>query len=296
MEGYHVPVLLNEVLEFLHIEKGKKYIDATLGDGGHTVEILKLGGHVLGLDYSPLSLETAVQRIKTLSLSDLFTPVLGNFTNIYTLAKDHGFSDVSGILFDLGYSSTQLETEGMSFLQDQVLDMRIDKSLGVTAKDLVNALSEQELARLFQEFGEERLAKRFAKAIVDYRRLKKLETTTQLAELIKASAPLSYDNQRIHPATRIFMALRIAVNNELENLRDALPRAAQLIMESTLPAGRIGVISFHSLEDFIVKSFGKTVQPVIKELTRKPIVPTAAETKVNSRARSAKMRVFEKIV
>jgi 16S rRNA (cytosine1402-N4)-methyltransferase len=296
MEGYHVPVLINEVLEYLHIEKGKKYIDATLGDGGHTIEILKLGGHVLGLDYSPLSLENAVQRIKTLNLAASFTPVLGNFAHIYTLAKDYDFSDVSGILFDLGYSSTQLETEGMSFLQDQPLDMRIDKSLGVTAKDLVNALSEPELARLFQDFGEERLARRFAKAIVDYRRLKKLETTTQLADLIKASAPLSYDNQRIHPATRAFMALRIAVNNELENLRDALPRAAQLIMESKLPAGRIGVISFHSLEDFIVKSFGKTVQPVIKELTRKPIVPTLAETKANSRARSAKLRVFEKLL
>ena len=294
MDGYHKPVLPTEVVEFLHIEKGKKYIDATLGDGGHTLEILKLGGSVLGIDYSQFSIDNASARIAHLKLSANFKAVLGNFEDIYELAHQTDFTDVSGIIFDLGYSSSQLETEGMSFLKEQPLDMRIDKSLGVTAKDLVNALSENELSRLFFEFGEEKLAKRFARALVDYRRLKMIETTTQLAELIKASAPSSYENHRIHPATRVFMALRIAVNNELENLRDALPRAAQLIMESKLPVGRIGVISFHSLEDFIVKSFGKAVQPVMKELTKKPIVPTQEEVKFNSRARSAKLRVFEK--
>ena len=296
MEGYHVPVLLNEVLEFLHIEKGKKYIDATLGDGGHSIEILKLGGVVLGIDYSEISLSNAVSRIKGLNLDKNFIPVLGNFLFIDQLAKGNNFMDISGILFDLGYSSSQLDIEGMSFLKDQPLDMRIDKSLGVSAKDLINALSESELARLFRDFGEEHLSKRFAKAVIDYRRLKKIETTTQLAELIKASAPLSYENHRIHPATRVFMALRIAVNNELENLRDALPRAAQLLMGSTLPGGRMGVISFHSLEDSIVKSFGKSVQPVMKELTKKPILPNDEEIRSNTRSRSAKLRVFEKII
>ncbi len=292
---YHEPVLVNEVLDFLHVENGKNYIDATLGDGGHTLEILKKGGKVLGIDYSQVSLAIATERIKAEKLEKDFTPAFGNFDQIYEFAHQNGFTDVSGILFDLGYSSTQLENEhGMSFLADEPLDMRIDKNLGVTAADLVNALSEKELEKLLRDFGDERMAKKFAHEIVNYRKLKKIETTKCLAELIRASAPLSYDNSRIHPATRSFMALRIAVNNELENLRNALPLAAQLLMESTLPGGRMLVISFHSLEDSIVKSFGRSVQPELTVLTKKPVVPSEKEVRVNSRARSAKMRVFEK--
>ncbi len=296
MQGYHEPVLLDEVLALLQVKKGEVYIDATLGDGGHTIEILKLGGTVLGIDYSELSLGNAVKRISELNLSAKFIPVLGNFTQIYEIAKDNKLESIHGILFDLGYSSTQLdENLGISFLQDQDLDMRIDKSLGVMAKDLVNALSAPELERLFRDYGDEKLARRFALAILDYRKLKKFETTSELASVIKTCAPLSYDNGRIHPATRVFMALRIAVNNELDNIKYALPRAAQLAVESMLPGGRMLVISFHSLEDSIVKTFGKTVQPVMKEVVKKPVVPSDAEVARNPRSRSAKMRVFEKI-
>jgi 16S rRNA (cytosine1402-N4)-methyltransferase len=295
MNQYHEPVLVNEILQYLHVEKGKKYIDATLGDGGHTLEILKKGGKVLGIDYSEISLKNATQRITAEKLDSNFTPVFGNFAQIYDLARSNDFSDVSGILFDLGYSSTQLENEhGMSFLLDEPLDMRIDKNLGVTAADLVNALSEKDLENLLRNFGDERMAKKFAQEIVNSRKLKKIETTKCLADIIKASAPLSYDNSRIHPATRTFMALRIAVNNELDNLKNALPLAAQLLKESKLPGGRMLVISFHSLEDSIVKQFGRSVQPALSVVTRKPVIPTEAEVRTNSRARSAKLRVFEK--
>jgi len=297
LQDFHTPVLLTEALDFLQVEQGQKYIDATLGDGGHTIEMLKKGAKVLGIDYSEISIKNAVKRIKAQNLEKDFIPVLGNFSQIYNLAHRNDFVDVHGILFDLGYSSTQLENEhGMSFLADEPLDMRIDKNLGVTAADLVNALPEKDLEHLIREFGEEKLAKRFANAIVNYRKLKKIETTAQLAHVLKASAPLSYDNARLHPATRSFMALRIAVNNELENLRNALPLAAQLLIESTLPGGRMAVISFHSLEDSIVKSFGKSVQPALTVVTKKPVVPTGKEVKSNSRARSAKMRIFEKTI
>lgn len=297
LQDFHTPVLLTEALDFLQVEQGQKYIDATLGDGGHTIEMLKKGAKVLGIDYSEISIKNAVKRIKAQNLEKDFIPVLGNFSQIYNLAHRNDFVDVHGILFDLGYSSTQLENEhGMSFLTDEPLDMRIDKNLGVTAADLVNALSEKELEKMLFTYGDERMAKKFAQAIVSYRKLKKIETTKQLAELLKASAPLSYDNSRIHPATRSFMALRIAVNNELENLRNALPLAAQLLVESTLPGGRMAVISFHSLEDSIVKSFGKSVQPALTVVTKKPVVPTGKEVKSNSRARSAKMRIFEKTI
>ena len=193
-------------------------------------------------------------------------------------------------MYDLGYSLSQLKDEkvGLSFQGDQPLDMRLDKDLGVTAADLVNALPEKELTVLFREFGEERMAKRFASAIVEARSLKKLESTKDLVDVIVDAAPPGYENQRLHPATRVFQALRVAVNSELENLKLSLPRAARLL----LPGGRMVVISFHSLEDRIVKQFGSGVQPV-KVINKKPIRSSVAEVQANPRARSAKLRTFE---
>ena len=208
------------------------------------------------------------------------------------MAVKNGFNNTNGILYDLGYSSTQLEESmGVSFIKDQPLDMRLDKTLGVTAADLVNSLTERELARLFIEYGDEKYSKRFAKAIVDARNLKKFQTTKQLANLIASEAPPGYDHNRIHPATRVFQALRIAVNDEIENLKISLPLAAQLL----LPGGRILVITFHSLEDKVVKDFGRDVRSLIKSVYKKPIIPSNEEVEENNRARSAKMRVFEKI-
>ena len=247
---------------------------------------------MLGIDYNESSLFRATKRIANKGLSKNFLGILGNFKDINILAVKNGFNNTNGILYDLGYSSTQLEESmGVSFIKDQPLDMRLDKTLGVTAADLVNSLAEREIAKLFFEYGDEKYSRRFAKAIVDARNLKKFQTTKQLANLIASEAPPGYDHNRIHPATRVFQALRIAVNDEIENLKISLPLAAQLL----LPGGRILVITFHSLEDKVVKDFGRDVRSLIKSVYKKPIIPSFEEVEKNNRARSAKIRVFEKI-
>lgn len=287
---YHDSVLKEEILEYLRIFEGGIYIDSTLGDGGHTIEILKRGGKVLGLDFNEGSLKRAEDRIQELGLEKGFTKALGNFKNIDKLAEQNGFREVNGILYDLGYSSTQLgEDKGLSFLEDQPLDMRLDKNLGITAADLLNTLSEQQLAILFYDYSDEKYAKRFASYIVKARKVKKLHSTKELSELIVSAAPPDYEHGRIHPATRVFQALRIVVNDEVSNLEISLPRASRLL----LPGGRMVVISFHSLEDKTVKNFGRNAGPKIKTLIKKPIEPKGDEIFRNHRSRSAKMRVFE---
>lgn len=290
---YHEPVLKDEVIAHLKVRDGKKYIDCTLGDGGHTIEVLRRGGIVLGVDVNNESLKRATERIKESSLDKNFIPVLGNFKNIETLANAHNFTQVDGIIYDLGYSSYQLDDSdlGLSFLKDKPLDMRLDTALGVTAADLVNALPEKQLAHVIFEYSQEKLAKRFAHAIVSARELKKIETTKQLAEIISSVSPSGYENGRIHPATRTFQALRIVINDEIENLIQSLPRASHLL----LPGGILIVISFHSMEDKQVKLFGLSARSQVKEVTKKPIVPTSEETTRNVRSRSAKMRVLERI-
>lgn len=288
---YHEPVLLEETIEALRIEKGGRYIDCTLGDGGHALEILKRGGNVLGVELEAGSLSRGNKRIEEAGFTDSFVGVKGNFANIDKIAKENGFEKANGILYDLGYSSTQLKDSelGLSFLGDQPLDMRADKELTVTAADLVNALPEKELESLFREYGEEKYAKRFAQAIVNARDLKKLTSTKDLTDVIIDAAPPGYDNKRLHPATRVFQSLRVAVNSELANLKLSLPRAARLL----LPGGRMAVIAFHSLEDRVVKRFGSGVQPV-RVVNKKPIVPSKKEVQKNPRARSARLRIFER--
>jgi len=289
---YHTPVLLNEVIAHLKVEKGKKYIDATLGDGGYAIEILKRGGVVLGIDVNLQSINRAKKRIQEKKLEKNITYSQSNFKNIDDIAKKHGFNKVSGIIYDLGYSSSQLEDPelGISFQQNHPLDMRFDKSLGVTAKDLVNALSEKELGGLIYRLSDEKYSKKFAKSIIRHRNLKKIQTTKELSDILVNESPPDYEKGRIHPATRTFQALRIAVNDEITNLEETLPRAAQLL----LPGGLIFVISFHSLEDTMTKNFGRDAQPNIRPLVKKPIVPSREEIDANVRARSAKLRVFKK--
>lgn len=292
---YHVPVLVKESLEFLQVGPGRKYIDATLGDGGHALEILKSGGEVLGLDVNEGSIERAVERIKLAGFGDRFSWVLGNFKNIDKLAEDKGFIRVDGILFDLGVSTTQLRDErlGLGFDSGYEPDMRLDQKLGVKAFDLINGLYENELADLFWELGQERMAKRLAKEIVKARSMTRISSSKQLADIARKTLP-GYEHGRLHPATRIFMALRIAVNDELENLRSALPRAGRLLSTvSSLPGGRMVVISFHSLEDKIVKEFAQGAQ--LTEVTKKPVIPSPEEVAQNPSARSAKMRVLERV-
>ncbi|MFZ5424812.1 MAG: 16S rRNA (cytosine(1402)-N(4))-methyltransferase RsmH [Patescibacteria group bacterium] len=301
---FHEPVLLNEVLHFLDVKPGKKYIDCTLGDAGHTIEILKLGGKVLGFDYSEESISRAENRISQLGLKENFKAVQKNFKNIDTVASENDFDVVEGVLFDLGYSSYQLDKgeKGLSFLRNENLDMRLSNEFTVTAADLINALPETELVRLFRVYGEEILAKRFASAIVKARRLKKLTSTKDLTDILVKEAPPGYEHKRIHPATRVFQALRIAVNDELESLKVSLPRAAHLLRSpltdsegSILPGGRMLVITFHSLEDRVVKNFGQSARHTIKLVNEKLVVPGEKELEFNRRSRSAKMRVFEKI-
>lgn len=292
---YHEPVLVNEILEYLNVENGKKYIDATLGDGGHTLEILKLGGHVLGFDYSEQSLKRATQRIKSEGLGKNFTGVYGNFRKIEEVAKQSAFAQADGIIFDLGFSSFHMDEAGigLSYQKDEPLDMRLDKALGLTAADLINSLSAKQLEWAFTTFGEEGLAKKFAKKIVERRELKKFSSTKDLHDFLVEIAPPGYDRGKVHPARRVFQALRIAVNDELTSLEETLPRAARLL---TLPGGRMAIISFHSLEDRMAKHLGQKVRPEINlvALTKKPVQPTKEETRRNRRARSAKLRVYER--
>lgn len=308
----HIPVLLQEVISFLDPQPGKKFIDATVGEGGHLKSLLEGGAEVLGIDVddsvvTKLCAECKVQNVKR-------KIVQGNYTDIRVIAKENGFSEVDGIMFDLGLGSHQLDDEvrGFSFQKTGPLDMRFDRNSKLrekTAADLVNGLSERELTQIFFKYGEEkRFGKKIARAIAETRKYKFLETTTDLFELIKKALPGKFRFQSGDVTRRIFQGLRIAVNHELENLEKALPQAFALLRKG----GRLVVISFHSLEDRIVKDFFRELartcvcppdfpvckcrkRPLLRILTKKPVVPSEFETKTNSRSRSAKLRAAEKL-
>ena len=295
---YHIPALLNETVKALDIKPKHKYIDATLGGGGHSVEIVKKGGILLGIDQDPEAVSYASERLKNAqACPDLLPPKLvqSNFAEIDKVAKEFGFEKVAGILFDLGVSSHQLETSnrGFSFNQEGPLDMRMNPNLSVTAKDLVNGLNEGELAELFWKLGEEKFSRRFAKAICQARLNKPIETCNDLSQIILQEVSPRGRFARIHPATRVFQALRIAVNDELNSLKIALPKAVELLGSQ----GRIVVLSFHSLEDGIVKRFfiDQKEKGILKIISKSPITPTKEEVILNPRARSAKLRVAEKL-
>lgn len=288
----HVSVLPKETIDLLNIKTGKKYIDATLGGGGHTAEILKKGGIVLGLDQDREAVEKLSKKFATEIKERRLIIMKGNFINIENIAQENGFGKVDGILFDLGMSSDQFESgRGFSFMKDEPLDMRMDQDLGVTAADLVNALSQKELSGLFFKFAQVERAREIATAIVESRKLHPIKTTAELVEIIK-SVPAYRRQSDLHPATKAFMALRIAVNNEPENLEKALPQSVNLL----LPGGRLAVISFHQGEDRIVKQFFRNGQVLgIKEINRKPITASPSEVELNPRSRSARLRAGEKI-
>ena len=286
MSIFHESVLYKEVLEGLNVKPGEIYVDATLGGGGHAKGILDLGGKVIGIDTDLDAINFVKKTIKSkdLSLEE------GNFAELDAVLKRHNISKVSGVLFDLGASSYQLSKEerGFSFRASAHLDMRMNPEQTVTAADLVNGLNEGELYELFTKYGEERNARRIARAVVRSRLKERIKTTLQLASIIEASVGRS--KQKIHPATRVFLALRVAVNDELNNLKKVLPKAERLLKHK----GRLAVISFHSLEDRIVKNFIKESKQLL-EVNEKPIVPTREELEKNIRARSAKLRIAEKI-
>lgn len=294
MSDYHIPVLLDEAIDFLNVSPGYWYIDCNLGGGGHTEEILIKGGYVLGIDLDKDAIIEVSQKLKDYIADKRLILCQSNFSKIDEVINNLKLEKIKGVLFDLGVSSHQLEMgeRGFSINYDAPLDMRMDNRGSVKAVDLVNALHEGELTELLTKLGEEGFARKIAKAIVTYRGRKVIETTNELAQIIASVKPRSF-KEKIHPATKTFQALRIAVNDELNSLREALPKA----FEALSPGGRLVVISFHSLEDRIVKT---TFQDLVKEkgatlLTKKPFTPSGKELVENPRSRSAKMRVIEKV-
>ncbi len=294
MQTYHVSVLLDEVISFLEITPGKKYIDATLGGGGHTKSILTAGGEVLGIDQD----DDALAYVKKQNIGQALQIAKGNFKDIDIIAKKHGFEQVAGILFDLGVSSYQFDTpeRGFSFQKSGPLDMRMDQTLTVKAQDLINGLTKQELSDLFYKLGEEYRSRVIAQAIIREREKKPIETTDELERIIRHSVGGRFATvgkyPSVHPATKVFQALRIAINDEMHSLEEALPKAFDLLQ----PKGRLLVISFHSLEDRIVKRTFKALDEkgVGTIITEKPITPTDEEIERNVRSRSSKLRVIEK--
>lgn len=294
MSTYHTPVLVREVLEGLDVKPGEKYIDATVGGGGHTWEMVKRGAVVLGIDADTDALGHANDRLETekrgVPTEGSWKLVQGNFRDIVRIAKEHGFDEVSGILMDLGVSSYQLDTpdKGFSYrFLDGPLDMRLDRSQGETVAEFIKSASEEELYEIFTKFGEEERARTIVHALIRTRQVKKIVTVGQLLGAIDTAIGTGSDKYAVY--SRIFQSLRIYINDELGALREALAGTNELLR----PGGRLAVISFHSLEDRIVKQFMR--EGNWKLVAKKPISADQSEVIHNRRSRSAKLRVVEKL-
>lgn len=311
MELRHESVLLNECIQGLNIKPDGVYVDGTLGGGGHSLAICeKLGpeGMLVGIDQDAFALKKAKERLKDVRCKTVF--VRDNFQNIGAIIEENVLGKVDGVLMDLGVSSFQLDDveRGFSYHNTARLDMRMDDRQAISAYEVVNEYEVKRLEKLIRQYGEEKFAKRIASFIQDARRKQPIETTTQLAEIIKDAIPAKFRREGPHPARRTFQAIRIEVNQELEILEKTIEDA----MEGMNEGGRLAIITFHSLEDRIVKNKFKELQdpctcppdfpvcqcgkePVLKIITRKPIVPGDEELEINARARSAKLRIAEKI-
>ena len=284
----HIPVLLNEVIKYLEPKPNENFIDATLGEAGHSLVILRHNepeGKVLGIETDPILYE----RVKEKKIPRLLL-INDSYANLKKIVLENNFSPINGILFDLGMCSWHVDESGrgFSYLKDEPLDMRFDPNNTVTAAEIINLWPIEDIEEIIREYGEERYAKRISEAIREARKKERIIGTLQLVDLLKRVLPANYENHRLHFATRTFQALRIAVNNELENLTVGLEEAIKILS----PYGRLVVISFHSLEDRIVKNlFLKySQQNILKILTKKPIIPQADEVRENMRSRSAKLR------
>lgn len=311
MEFRHVPVLLDECLEGLSIKPDGIYVDGTLGGGGHAsavCERLSGSGTLIGIDRDRDAIDAAGKRLENYPCRKIF--VNRNYSDIKEILKDNGIDSIDGALLDLGVSSFQLDNaeRGFSYMNDAPLDMRMNRDDSLTAKDVVNGYSKADLTRIISAYGEERWASRIASFIEEARKEKPIETTGELTEIVKAAIPASARRTGPHPAKRTFQAIRIEVNEELTRLEKALEDFCDVLS----PGGRLCVISFHSLEDRIVKDvMARRADPCtcppdipvcvcgkvadIKKITRKPVVPSGEEQEDNPRARSAKLRICEKI-
>ncbi len=296
MTIYHKPVLINEVIQYLAPKPGKTYIDVTFGGGGHTKAILdsQPACNVIALDWDKLSIERNAPALQG-QYGQRFKIIWGNFSQLHNLLKKEGINQVDGILADFGTSQFQIHHRaGFSFQKDSPLDMRMSPAhQSMTAANVLNQYPETELVRIFQNYGEEPMSKTIAKAIVTARKEKPFKTTGQLVDLIESLInPKAFKAKRgIHPATKVFQALRIEVNNELENIHSFLIAGMRLLA----PGGRLVCISFHSLEDRKVKNFFKDHGHILETLTTKPIVGTDEEIAANPSSRSAKLRAAVKL-
>lgn len=310
MEFEHKSVLLHETIDGLHIKPDGIYVDGTLGGGGHSYEVCKrlsTKGSIVGIDQDAAAIEAAGDRLK--DFGEKVTIVRSNYCDMKSRLHELGIDKVDGIILDLGVSSYQLDTaeRGFSYREDALLDMRMDTRQKMTARDIVNDYSEMDLYRVIRDYGEEKFAKNIAKHIVAARGKKPIETTGQLTDIIRQAIPMKYQKKSGHPAKRTFQAIRIELNRELEVLRDSLDDMIELLN----PGGRLCIITFHSLEDRIVKSaFKKNENPCTcppdfpvcvcgkvskgSIVTRKPILPSEEELEYNSRSKSAKLRIFER--
>jgi 16S rRNA (cytosine1402-N4)-methyltransferase len=292
----HVPVMLEEVLGLLRPQSGRIFVDCTLGLGGHAQEILLRASEdarLIGIDKDEDSLAQAKENLARFGNRVIF--IKGDFRNLPEMLAEQGIAGADGIIFDLGVSSPQLDRpeRGFSYQHDAPLDMRMDKTGMLTASDIVNGESKEQLRRIIFEYGEERWGSRIAEFIVAARQRKPIETTFELVEVIKAAIPAGARREGPHPAKRTFQALRIAVNDELGAIEEALLR----VRDAMVPGGRVLVISFHSLEDRIVKQTFRRMKDAGKFelITRKPIIADASEIERNPRARSAKLRAAQRV-
>ena len=309
MEFKHTSVLLEETIEGLNIRPDGIYIDGTLGGGGHTFEICKrlTSGRVIGIDQDEAAIQAAGERLK--AFEDKVTIVRSNYSDLKSILEQQHIQKADGIILDLGVSSYQLDNaeRGFSYQSDSLLDMRMDRRQTLTAREIVNGYSEMELYRIIRDYGEDQFAKNITKHIVQARKEKPIETTGQLNEVIKAAIPAKIRAVGGHPSKRTFQAIRIECNRELEVLKDSLEDMIELLS----PQGRLCIITFHSLEDRIVKTmFRRNENPCIcpphfpacvcglqargRVITRKPILPSEEEMQENSRSKSAKLRIFER--
>ncbi|MGG0705422.1 16S rRNA (cytosine(1402)-N(4))-methyltransferase RsmH [Bacillus paramobilis] len=306
----HVTVLLKETVDGLDIKPGGTYVDCTLGGGGHSSYLLSQlteGGKLIAFDQDEIAIQNAKEKFS--SYGEQFITVKSNFRYLSEKLQELGITEVDGILFDLGVSSPQLDTpeRGFSYHHDAPLDMRMDQDAPLTAYDVVNSWSYEQLVRIFFQYGEEKFSKQIARKIEAYRENKAIETTAELVDLIKEGIPAPARRTGGHPAKRVFQAIRIAVNDELKVFEEALESAIEMVK----PGGRVSVITFHSLEDRICKTTFKRnsttpqlpqglpiipdeFKPKLKLITRKPILPSDIELEENNRARSAKLRIAEK--
>ena len=307
----HKSVLLYETVDGLNIKPDGIYVDGTLGGGGHAYEVAsRLGdkGSIIGIDQDEAAINAAGARLK--DFGEKVTIVRSNYCEMKSRLQELGIDKVDGIVLDLGVSSYQLDTaeRGFSYREDAPLDMRMDQRQTMTARDIVNDYSEKDLFRVIRDYGEDKFAKNIAKHIVAAREKQPIETTGQLTEIIRQSIPMKFQKKSGHPAKRTFQAIRIELNRELDVLRETLDDMIELLN----PGGRLCIITFHSLEDRIVKNaFRKYENPCTcpaefpicvcgakakgRVITKKPILPSKEELELNSRSKSAKLRVFEKI-